>query len=435
MELRMSAKERDRLKLVVQVEQKQLSRRQAAELLGLSERQMGRVLQRYRAEGDAGLVHRLRGRRSNRKIGERLRGRVVKRLRTRYSGFGPTLACEQLKERDGVCVSRETVRQWMVEEGLWEPRSARVQHRAWRERRACFGELVQMDTSEHDWFEGRGERAVLITLIDDATSRVFMRFYPSDTGAANREMVRDYIRRYGRPRALYTDKASHFVQNRPSDLEEDLAGAPAQTQLGRGLSELGIEHIRAHSPQAKGRVERCFGTCQDRLVKLLRLEGISDIASANAYLDQVFVPEWNRRFARQAREAVDAHRSRRGFDLEAILSHQERRSVANDYTVKHRGVRYQIARESVTGGLRRARVTVEERLDGAIRLRWRERYLKHRALPAVAAVGLRPPSASAGKGRTRREPTGWKPGPDHPWRKPNRRTLLHCAKQDIPTLR
>lgn len=424
----MSARERDRLKLVAQVELKQLTRRRAAELLGLSERQMGRVLERYRTEGDAGLVHRLRGRRSNRKIGEKLRARVVKRLRTRYAGFGPTLACEQLKERDGLCVSRETVRQWMVEEGLWTVRSTRVHHRAWRERRACFGELVQMDTSEHDWFEGRGEKAVLITLIDDATSRVFMRFYPSDTGAANREMVRDYIRRYGRPRALYTDKASHFVQNQPSDVEEDLAGVEAQTQLGRALSELDIEHIRAHSPQAKGRVERCFGTCQDRLVKLLRLEGISDIASANAYLEQAFIPEWNRRFAQQPREAVDAHRPRRGFDLDAILSHQARRCVTNDYTVKYKGVRYQIDRESVTGGLRRSRVMVEERLDGTIRLRWRDRYLKHRALPAAAAVGLRPPSASAGKARTRREPTGWKPGPDHPWNKPNRRTLLHCAK-------
>ena len=329
----------------------------------------------------------------------------------------------------------------MVEEGLWKSRRSRAQHREWRERRACVGELVQMDTSEHDWFEGRGPKAVLITMIDDATSRVFMRFYPSDTSAANREMVGEYIRRHGRPRALYTDKASHFRDNRPLDAEDELEGKRARTQLGRALEELEVVHIAAHSPQAKGRVERSFGTCQDRLVKLMRLEGIADIESANAYLVEHFIPEWNRRFTREPREVADAHRSRQGFDLQAILSHQEYRSVGNDYTVQYRKARYQILEESVRGGLRGSRVTVEDRLDGTIRLRWRAGYLKHRALPAAAtnragaAVGLRPPSAPARKPRTRREPTGWKPGPDHPWKKTYPRTLLSCAKQDIPTLR
>lgn len=282
---------------------------------------------------------------------------------------------------------------------------------------------------------------MLITMIDDATSRVFMRFHASDTSAANREMVGDYIRRYGRPRALYTDKASHFRDNSPLDPEDELEGKRALTQLGRALEELEIERIAAHSPQAKGRVERSFGTCQDRLVKLMRLEGIADIESANAYLAKRSIPEWNRRFTHEPREGADAHRSRRGFDLRAILSHQEYRSVANDYTVQYHGARYQILGESVKGGLRRSRVTVEERLDGTTRLRWRGDYLKHRALPvsttsrAGAAVGLRPPSAPpASPGLVGSPPAGDRdptiPGrrhaPGHFYLAPNR-TFLLCV--------
>jgi len=437
MELRMSVKERDRLKVLGQLSSGELSRAEGARLLGLSERQLRRVVRRYEQEGDAGLVHRTRGRVSNRRIEEAVRSRAVELIGKGYGDFGPTLVSEKLADRDGVAVSRETVRKWMMESGHWKSRRRGVAHRQWRPRRSCFGELIQMDTSEHNWFEGRGEPAVLIAMIDDATSRVFLRFYPSDTGAANREMIREYIRRRGRPLAIYADKASHFKVNRPTGVEEDLSGLEAETQVGRALRELRIEYIAAHSPQAKGRVERLFGTCQDRLIKELRLAGIGTIAAANAFLERKFIPMWNRRFACAPASPADAHRSRRGFDLDAILSHQETRTVANDYTLQHKGQRYQIERGSIRGGLRRSRVVVEERLDGSVKLRWRGEYLRaHKvaALGAGAEGGRSPTGAPAPNGKRKREPTGYKPGPDHPWKKPFKRTLLSCTKADISTL-
>lgn len=258
--LQMSERERDRLKVLSQVVGKKLLREEAAQLLGLTVRQVGRLLRRYREEGDVGLVHKLRGRSSNRKTAVEARMRAVALVAAQYQDYGPKLASEVLASEHGLVVSRETVRQWMVEAGLWKARPQRVTHRQWRERRTCVGELVQMDTSIHDWFEGRGEPAVLIAMIDDATSRVLLRFYATDSTATNMDLLSRYIRRQGRPRALYTDKASHFVVNRAATFEEDLAGLDAQTQIQRALVELDIEFIAAHSPQAKGRVERLFKT-------------------------------------------------------------------------------------------------------------------------------------------------------------------------------
>ena len=445
--LRMSVKERDRLEVLVQVKEGQLRQSHGAELLGITDRQLRRSMRRWEEEGDAGLIHRSRGRRSNRGIEEGTRRRAVKLIGEHYADFGPTLASETLLERDGIAVSRETVRQWMVDGGLWQTKRRRVKHRQWRERRACFGELVQMDTSEHDWFEGRGEKAVLINLIDDATSRVLMRFFPRDTAAANRRLLRDYIRRYGRPVAVYADKASHFKVNRGSSVEEELLGVEAETQIGRALRELDIEYIAAHSPQAKGRVERSFGTCQDRLVKALRLEGISTIEEANRYLEQTFLPLWNKRFASPPANSADVHRSAKGYDLNALLSHQESRVVGHDYTVRYRGQRYQIRRESIGAGLRGSKVTVEQRLDGTLKLRWRGKYLRCRRVKSAArrqatrqaraaagsSVGLRPPSKPAVP--KPKPDKAVKPAPHHPWKNPHTRTFLFGRKPDISTLR
>jgi transposase len=448
MDLRMSAKERDRLRIVSQTSEGKLSMSEGAGLSGVSERQFRRVLSRWRSEGDAGLVHRLRGRASNRRLSAELRAAALEQLRGPYTGFGPTLASEKLREHDGIAVSRETVRKWMAGEGLWQPRRRGVTHRSWRERRSCFGELVQMDTSEHDWFEGRGEKCVLLAMIDDATSVALLRFASSDTTASNMSLLKTWVARNGRPMGLYVDRAGHFQVNRPTTVEEDLADLPAEAQIGRALRELGIKHVVAHSPQAKGRVERLFGTCQDRLVKELRLRGIGTIAEANAYLEREFMPMWNARFTVAPAREADAHRSAAGYDLDAILSHQEERVVQNDYTVRYRNVRYQIARGSVRAGLRGSKVTVEERLDGSVRLRWRGGYLTSEArgdarmrpsatahAGAGATVGLRPPSAPAPAPKPRRLSSANKPASDHPWRKPYKRTLLLGRKPDIPTLR
>jgi hypothetical protein len=299
-----------------------------------------------------------------------------------------------------------------------------------------------MDTSEHAWFEGRGEaEPVLVKMIDDATSRTLLRFFPADTTEANLEVLRRWVRRHGRPLALYADRDSIFRVNRAPLAEEALAGRQAETQFGRALRQLGIDYIPAGSPQAKGRVERSFQTDQDRLVKELRLRGISDVASANAYLDTEYLPMLDARFTVPPASSVDAHRPAKGYDLAAILSVQTVRTVANDYTVRHGGRRYQIARASIGGGLRRSKVIVEERLDGSMRLRFQGRYLRFQEVPS-AKTPPTPRSPQLGVGASGPPPgppapTPYRPREDHPWRRPfkKKRTFLLCGKEDISTLR
>jgi len=442
----MSGKERDRLKVMAALRERRLRQVEAARRLRLSVRQVRRILARYRAEGDAGLVHRARGRPSNRRLPEGLRRRVMDQVARAYRDFGPTLAAEKLWERDGLGVSRETLRQWMVAEGLWKPRRPARQVHLWRPRRSSFGELVQMDTSEHAWFEGRGEaEPVLVSMIDDATGRQAKRFFPSDTTEANLETLGVWLRRHGRPGAIYADRGSIFRVNRPPSGEEARAGREAETQFGRALRELGIAYIAASSPQAKGRVERSFQTDQDRLVKELRLRGISDVEAANAYLEAEYVPMLNRRFAVPAASSVDGHRPIRGYDLGAILSVQTVRTVANDYTVRHGGRRYQIERRSITGGLRGGKVTVEERLDGSVKLRWQGRYLRyHRVLPRPQTTTTTTSTRETTKDRRRvaapasvpsASASPRRPAKDHPWRQPFKRSVLSGGKPDISTLR
>ena len=423
----MSAREREKLKVMCGVSTGRLSQVQAADVLGLSVRQVRRVQRRYESEGDAGLVHRIQGRPSGNRMPDDVRQKAVKLLKTVYDDCGPTFACEKLAERNGVNASRETVRKWMVQEGLWKAKRRRVSHRQWRPRRACRGELVQMDTSIHDWFEGRGESAVLIAMIDDATSRLYARFFQTDSTETNMMMIRDYIGKYGRPVAIYADKASHFKTTRQATVEESLRDMQAETQIARAFRQLDIEYIAANSPQAKGRVERAFGTLQDRLVKELRLEGISRIEQANHYLEKVFIPFWNRRFTKKSTSMFNAHRSRKGYDLNAVFSTQITRTVRNDYTIQVDRSYYQIERKSICSGLRKSKVIVEMRLDGTMSIRWRYSYLKFHEINqtkttntketnsrAATAYGLRPPAMAAKPARKS------KPAPDHPWRRRKR---------------
>lgn len=439
----MSRKERDRLKVLAALAEGRLRQRQAAGLLGLSVRQVRRVLRRYEAEGDAGLVHRARGRPSNRRLPQALRRRAVARVRRHYRDFGPTLASEKLAERDGLVVSRETLRGWMREADLWKRRRPARQVHLWRPRRPSFGELVQIDTSEHAWLEGRAPaEPVLVSMIDDATGRQIKRFFPSDTTEANLQVLELWLRRHGRPVALYADRGSIFTVNRPATGREARAGREPETQFGRALRELGIGYIPASSPQAKGRVERSFRTDQDRLVKELRLRRIATIEAANVYLETEYLPMLNRRFTQRPASSLDAHRPRKGYDLGAILSVQTVRTVANDYTVRHGGRRYQIQRRSVTGGLRGGTVVVEQRLDGSMKIRFRRRYLRYHE---IAPRPTRRAASAGGRGRrtdaTPELPEGSpvasprRPAPDHPWRRPFNRTVLSGTKPDISTLR
>ena len=406
----MSARDRDRLQVLHEVGKGHLTQKQGGEQLGVTERWVRTLVARMRQEGDGGILHRLRGRVSNRKIPKKTRRKVVGLVRARYGDFGPTLASEYVAKRDGIAVSKETLRQWLIEAGVWRPKKRRVEKvHEWRPRRSCRGELVQWDTSEHDWLEGRGENLYLIAMIDDASSRLLARFVPHDTTEENLRVLQSYLERWGRPVAFYTDKAGLFQVNRPASREEELAGKEARTQIGRALHELGIEWIAAHSPQAKGRVERCFGTLQDRLVKGLRLAGARTREQANAYLEGAFLPEWETRFTVEPRNATDAHRRlRREHDLAAILSQVESRVVANDYTLRFQGQSYQIARRSIPAGLRGARVRVEKRLDGTLAVRFRGRYLALTRCQAQApAFPLAQSVPTPTKGKTERN------GPPH----------------------
>jgi hypothetical protein len=453
----MSQKERDVLKVLHSVQSGKRTQAEAARLLGLSARQVRRIQRRLEAEGDGTLVHGLRGKASNHQADPAFRRAVLAAYRVRYADFGPTFACEKLAA-EGLAVSPQTLRRWLIAEGLWQRKRRRDPHRSRRPRRACFGELVQMDASVHDWLEGRGEEMVLIGMIDDATGRILARFYPAGTVEAHMDLAGRWLRRFGRPAALYTDRHSIFE---PQDKGRALPDA--ETQFGRALRELGVELILAHSPQAKGRVERSFGTAQDRWVKELRLAGATTLGQANAVLERL-LPAHNRRFVKAAREASDAHRPLGpGHDLAAILSLQEGRVVSNDYTIRFRNRFYQLLPPAHPGE-RGGRVVIELRLDGAMAIRFRGQYLKYREVAAGCGPGgsaprppefnastadasgggngrgsekgPRPPGVQPSAGRSGRTPAEpyppdggaddnrkgpHRPAEDHPWRKPFKR--------------
>jgi transposase len=373
----LSTRERDRLKVLHEVKKKHLTQRAAAAQLGISDRWVRKLLLRVKREGDRGVVHRLRGRRSKRRLAESLRGKALELVKSKYRDFGPTLACEYLAKKDGVKVSKETLRQWLVAAGLRRVKQRKAEEvHVWRPRRSCRGELVQWDTSEHDWLEGRGPKLYLVAMIDDASRRAYGRFVRQDSTEANLRVLRGYLEGWGRPVEFYTDKNSLFTVNRPRVEAADEEVKEELTQIGRALRELGIGWIAAHSPQAKGRIERFFGTAQDRLVKGLRLAGARSLDEANAYLEKEYLPEWERDFTVVARSTSDAHRPlHKEHELAAILSQVEERIVTSDYTIRHQGKIYQIGRSEVRAGLRGGRLRVEKRLDGSVAVRFRERYL------------------------------------------------------------
>lgn len=381
----MTQAERDRLVALKKAKKKLITQKQAAEEIGVTERQVRRLLRKLRWKGDRAVIHKLRGRPSNRRLPAELEQRAMAILADPvYRGFGPTLAAEYLDKRHGIAVSKETLRQWMTTAGLWKAgRRRMVDIHEWRPRRSRCGELVQWDTSEHDWLEGRGEPSYLISMIDDATSRLFARFVRHDSSEENMRVLWAYLERYGRPLAFYTDKAGMFQVSVKTKRQEEREGRDQPemppTQIARALGELGIVWIPAHSPQAKGRIERQFQTAQDRLVKGLRVAGVRTLEEANAYLEKAYLPWWNETLAVVAANTEDAHRPLgREHDLAAILSHIETRQVTNDYTVRYNRKIYQIAREDVRAGLRGARVHVEDRLDGSIAIRFQGRYLSTR---------------------------------------------------------
>src|ERR1035438_8545851 len=389
----MSQEERDRLDWLKRAQDGSMTQREAAQKMGVSDRWVRTLLKGMKKRGDGVVVHALRGRASNRKIAAKEQARAMELLKQpEWHDFGPTFASQQLAKRHKLEVSKETLRAWMIEAGLWKPGSRRIEEvHCWRPRRSGFGELVQWDTSEHDWLEGRGPVRYLVRLIDDATSWSWGRFVERDATPHNMGVLWENLEKHGRMVDVYTDRDSMFaVAPRAGESEAERAAADRLTQIGRGLRELGIGWIAAYSPQAKGRIERSFLTAQDRLVKDLRLAKVSTMEAANAFLEQEYWPEWNRRFARPVVDFPNQHRALTpALELAAILCHVESRVIGNDYTFSFAGRRYQIARDHAQAGMRHQRVRVELRLNGELHARYQERYLNiaecgARVAPALA---------------------------------------------------
>jgi transposase len=407
----LSTKDRDRLKVLYEVKREHLTQRAAAGQLGISDRWVRELLGRVKQEGDRGVVHRLRGRVSNRRLAERVRTKALELVQARYGDFGPTLACEYLAKEHEVKVSKETLRQWLIRAGLRRVKRRKVEEaHVWRARRSCRGELVQWDTSEHDWLEGRGAKLYLVAMIDDATSQAYARFVEHDSTAENLRVLWGYLERWGRPLEFYTDKNSLFTVNAPRPEAEDEVVKEETTQIGRALKELGIKWIAAHSPQAKGRIERFFGTAQDRLVKGLRIAKSSSLEEANRYLEREYLPAWNRSFTVVAAKPSDAHRPlSREHDLTATLSQVEARVVTPDYTIRYQGKIYQIARAEIRAGLRGGQVRVEQRLDGSLAVKFRDHYLRvTECQPRPKTPRPRPPAATTKKVQSKPERTWMK---------------------------
>ena len=411
----MTQADRDRLVALRKAKKGLITQREAAEELEVSVRQVRRLLHVLKKGGDKALVHGLRGVPSNRRIEEEIEKQAVKILSAPvYEGFGPTLAAEYLGMKHGIEASKETVRQWMIRGKLWRAKREKVkQFHGWRPRRSRFGELVQWDTSEHDWLEGRGEQLYLIAMIDDATSRLFARFVRHDSTEENMRLLWSYLEKFGRPLTFYTDKASLFqtAEKRKRDepgVEKDAVEMPP-TQIARALKELGITWIPAHSAQAKGRVERNFGTAQDRLVKGMRVAGVKTIEQANQYLEQDYLVWWERELTVEPAHADDAHRLLdKSHNLAASLSHVETRQVRNDYTLRWGGKFYQIERQAVVSGLRGANVRVEKHLNGSLAVRYGERYLPVKECAVADQPKVPPPAKTAKAHRTGGQGSNWK---------------------------
>ncbi|HUE76482.1 MAG TPA: ISNCY family transposase [Longimicrobiales bacterium] len=429
--LEMSQRDRDRLVVIRQVAEKRITVTRGAELLRLSRKQVGRIRDDYLVRGDVAVIHKARGRRPNNAKPEEWRGRVLERAAEQhFHDFRPTLLAEHLSRDPRIGeVNPHTLRYWLIEEGRWKVKRRGARHRKARPRRAALGELVQWDSSEHAWLEERYPgRLTLVTMIDDATSRVqYARFTARDNGVVNREAVIAYLRQHGRPLAFYADQAGHFVQwtrGGSDDPLEEREARQTESIIRRGLSELDVELITAYSPQAKGRVERGFGTAQDRLIKEMRVAGIRTLEEANRFLEEVWIPFWNQRFTVEPAETRDRHRplSKRA-SLERLFAHSVTRVVNQDFTLRFRNRRYQIPREQAKGVRPKQKVAVEVHVDGSVHFWLSNRELRLEMVEHIPAVPVHEPRPRRARVRPQSPQNAQKPrqapqrpAANHPWR-------------------
>jgi transposase len=406
----MAQHELRRLHVIRKVIDKVITQNDASEVIGVSVRQVQRMVARVRLEGDKGIIHKSRGQPSNRSIPGATRRKALTLFKSTYHDFGPTLASEKLFERDKIKINDETLRLWLREEGIPYKERKKRPHRQWRERKACFGQMVQMDGSHHAWLEDRGPWCVFMGYIDDATGIPFGRFYMSEGTNPAMDSLMRYIRRFGIPQSIYLDNHTTYKSTKKQSIEDELKNEIALSQFERAAEELGINVIHADSPQAKGRVERLFRTFQDRLVKDLRLENIRTIDEANGHLRH-FLPKYAKRFAVKARKADDLHRPiPDGMDLNGILCIKTPRVLRNDFTVAHNRKLYQIF-----DNVRAKKLMIEDRLNGSVVIRHKDEALRFKEIN-IRPKKEEPKAAYEFKPRRVYAPQAY----DHPWMVANR---------------
>jgi hypothetical protein len=411
----LSQNELKKLHVIMKVLDGVVKQIEAAEMLSLSDRQIRRLIKRVKVEGDAGIGHKSRGKASGRKLPMKIRDKVIKLYRGKYKGFGPTLAAEKLQEIEDIRISDETLRLWLIESGDWKKVRKARGHRQWRERKHYFGEMIQMDGSHHDWFEGRGSKCVLMGYIDDATGNVFGRFYEYEGTIPAMDSFMRYAKKYGLPMSVYLDKHTTYKSPAKLSVKDAIDGTEPMSEFQRAMKELGVKVIHAHSPQAKGRIERLFRTFQDRVIKEMRLKGISTIEEANKFLTK-YLPIYNRRFRVKPSQQDNLHREiPKEIKLDSILCIKTERVLRNDFTVAHDGKLYQIMDKTDA-----KRVIVEEKINGKmdithenIRLRYKEiteRPQREQKKPPIFII---------------KKKKKYIPAANHPWRgvKPQELTL------------
>jgi len=436
----MSDQEQSRAEIICLYIEGHIKQKTAAKRIGLSTRQIRRQAKEYRLHGAKALIHGNRGKVSNRKIRDDIKHRALALVRKKYYDFGPTFAAEKLLEKHDISVSSETLRQWMISDGIWKPKNKKKQtNHPTRERRPRMGELVQIDGTPHDWFEGRSAKCSLIVFIDDATSQLLdLQFYPSEGTQAYMEGLRRYLKAYGRPVALYSDRHSSLTVN-----TVDAASGEQLTQFGRALKTLDIEHIKANSPQAKGRVERANLTLQDRLLKEMRLEGISNIEEGNAFLAR-YMAKHNQKFAVLPASDEDANRPvlHSEEELDLIFSKHSKRKLSKNLALQYNNTIYQVNIKGIGYAMRGSTITICEAFDGTVTLLYKGKTLQY----STFKRGEKVPEPVSEKSinqvvdqtlQKQSQRTDYKPSPDHPWRKSatQKRTFLSGGKADISTLR
>lgn len=407
----MSQGEFQRLHIVRKAIAKELKQIEAAAILNLSVRQIKRLVKQVREEGDNGISHKLRGKKSNRAICNKVKEKVIKIYKKEYPDFGPVLASEKLFEINKINVNRETLRGWLLDSGLWCLSRKQRKHRRWRERRKHLGSMVQLDGSHHYWFEDRGPKCVLMGYIDDATNQVYARFYEYEGTLPAMDSFKRYIKKYGLPHSVYLDKHTTYKSNAKPSIEDELEDKEHLSQFERALKELSVEIIHANSPQAKGRIERLFKTFQDRLVKEMRLKGIKTIPEANKFLGY-YLGVYNRRFCVEPAERADLHRPvPAGIDLNRILCIKKEHGLRNDFTVAHNKKLYQVLDDIKT-----KKVTVEERATGRMLIYHKDKELRYKQITKrPVKKKIKTPNIIKRKEST--------PAPDHPWRQYKRKKV------------